>query len=233
MASNGYTKRLQSPTQMGVSDEGKIKYLVGDVKALLNYVDVLISDGPWNGLNNSNIPIGSAQFMSTNTKCSDVDTSIGGSIDRYVYHNSIPTGENKSLMSGISSDINNLENDAMDLIDVISKNGDNKCKKIKAKCIEPDGSLPTDKDIIKDSDGNGYLERAINIDEIESIDPCMFFPENNKRVNPITGDTCKEGFSELYLNTNTNITKQYIHIFTIIIIILCILYVCGFYRHSK
>ena len=96
-----------------------------------------------------------------------------------------------------------------------------------------DGSLPKDKDVIKDSDGNGYLERAINIDEIKSIDPCMFYPENNKRVNPVTGDVCKEGFSKINFNTNTNIKTYCIHIFTIVIIILCMLYISGFFRNSK
>lgn len=233
MSSNSYTDRLLAPKELGVSDEGKMKYLVGDIKALLNYVDVLISDGPWKGLNKSNIPIGSAQFLPTNTKCSNADTTVGENIDRYIYHNSVPTGDNKSLMSSLSYDISNLETDASNLVNVFSKNSGNKCKKIKAICIEPDGSLPKDKDIIKDSDGNGYLERAINIDEIESIDPCMFYPENNKRVNPVTGDTCKEGFSVFNLNTNTDTAKYCVHAFTIIIIILCILYVCGFSRYSK
>ena len=231
MSSNRYTDRLRTPKQMDVSDEGKMKYLVGDIKALLNYVDILISDGPWKGLNNGNIPIGSAQFLPTNTKCSNADTTVGESIDRYIYHNSVPTGDNKSLMSSMSYDISNLETEASNLVNVFSKNSENKCKKIKARCVEPDGSIPTDKDVIKDSDGNGYLERAINIDEIKNIDPCMFYPENNKRVNPVTGDTCKEGFSVFTSNTNTG--KYCVHTFTMIIIILCILYVCGFSRYSK
>jgi hypothetical protein len=231
------SNRLLSPTKLNVSDQGKIKYLVGDIKALLSYVDVLISDGPWTALNNSEKPIGSSKFIPTKTKCSNADTTVGESIDRYMYVNSVPTGSNKSLMAGLSYDIDTLENEAAGLIDVFTEKTDNKCKKIKAMCVESDGSLPGDKDIIKDSDGNGYLERAINVDEIKDIDPCMFYPENNKRVNPISGETCKEGFeAAVYPNDQylgCPLPGWIISAGEPIIIFLCILLIFRSIRSSK
>ena len=217
--SSNYISRLLDTQSLGVSDDGKMKVLVNDIKALMSYVDVMIGNGPWKALNNSKLPIGSATFIPTNTKCSDVDST--NSLDRYIYHNSIPTGDNKSLMAGITYDIETLGTEASNLLNVFSDKSGNKCKKIKANCVEADGSLPKDKDIIKDENGNGYLERAINIDEIKDIDPCMFYPENNKRVNPITGKTCKEGM--VYSIFENKIKKNSLYKITIFIIILSIL----------
>ena len=79
-------------------------------------------------------------------------------------------------------------------------NTDNKCKNVKLLCVEPDGSPPSDHDIEMDDDSNGFLERAVNIEEIKDIDPCLFYPENSKRINPISQKSCKEGFSKFSKN---------------------------------
>jgi len=193
MSSNSYSSRIKSPEELGASDNGKIKYLVTDIKALMSYVDVLIGGGPWNGLNGGeDKAIGSSSFYKTHTKCSNVDSTVNESLDRYVYNDSIPSGGNRSLMFGIEEDIENLN--PLSLLDGI-KHTDNKCKNVKLLCREPDGSPPSDEDIIMDDSNDGYLERAVNIEEIKDIDPCLFYPENGKRINPITQKMCKEGFS--------------------------------------
>ena len=198
MSSNSYSSRIKSPEDLGASDNGKIKYLVKDIKALMSYVDVLIGSGPWNGLRGGeDKSIGSSSFYKTRTKCKNIDSSVGESVDRYVYNDTIPTSGNKSLMFSIEEDIENLN--PLNLLDGL-KRTENKCKKVKLLCREPDGSPPSDDDVEMDEDNNAYLERAVNIEEIEDIDPCMFFPENGKRVNPITKKSCREGFSTFKKN---------------------------------
>ena len=197
MSSNSYSSRIKSPEDLGASDNGKIKYLVNDIKAMMSYVDVLIGSGPWTGLSGGeDKAIGSSSFYKTNTKCTNVDSSTDESQDRYVYNESIPSSGNKSLMFGIEEDIENIN--PMSLLDGIT-NTDNKCKQVKLLCREPDGSLPPDDDIIMDND-DGYLERSVNIEEIKGIDPCLFYPENGKRINPISQESCKEGFSQYSKN---------------------------------
>ena len=198
MSSNSYSSRIKSPEDLGASDNGKIKYLVKDIKALMSYVDVLIGSGPWTGLNGGeDKAIGSSSFYKTNTKCNNVDSSVNESLDRYVYHDSIPSSGNKSLMFGIEEDIENLN--PLSLLDGI-KHTDNKCKKVKLISREPDGSSPSDEDIEIGDDNNGYLERAVNIEEIKDIDPCLFYPADGKRINPITQKQCREGFSKYAKN---------------------------------
>ena len=95
-------------------------------------------------------------------------------------------------------------------------------------CREPDGSAPDDDDVIFDNNNNGYLERAVDIKEIETIDPCLFYPENNKRINPITKEGCREGFSKYKKNKSV----QNIYNFMVSLLLLYILYRFAF-RHSK
>ena len=226
MSSNSYSSRIKSPEALGASDNGKIKYLVKDVKALMSYVDVLIGSGPWTGLSGGeDKAIGSSSFYKTNTKCKNVDSSVDESLDRYVYHDSIPSGGNKSLMFGIEEDIENLN--PLSLLDGITHT-DNKCKKVKLLCREPDGTPPSDDDIEMDDDNNGYLERAVNIEEIKDIDPCLFYTTNNNRTNPITQETCKEGFSRYAKNKSV----QNIYNLIIGLLFLYILYRVGVRRNK-
>lgn len=221
MSSNSYSSRIKSPEDLGASDNGKIKYLVKDIKALMSYVDILIGSGPWNGLNGGeDKAIGSSSFYRTRTKCNNVDSTVNESLDRYVYNDSIPSSGNGSLMFGIEEDIENLN--PLNLLSGITKT-DNNCKKVKLLTRQPDGSLPPDEDIIMDNNNNGYLERAVNIEELKDIDPCLFYPENGKRMNPISQKVCREGFSKF----SENKSIQNIYNLIIALLFLYILYRVG------
>ena len=226
MSSNSYSSRIKSPEELGASDSGEIKYLVKDIQALMKYVDILVGSGPWSGLKGGESKaIGSSKFFNTHTKCKNVEPGFTSDADRYVYNDSIPSNGNKSLIFGIEEDIENMN--PLNLMDGI-KHTDNKCKYVKLMCREPDGSAPDDNDVIFDNDNNGYLERAVDIKEIETIDPCLFYPENNKRINPITKEGCIEGFS----NYKKNKSVQNIYNFMVSLLLLYILYRFAF-RHSK
>ena len=45
--SNSYSSRIKSPEELGVSDNGKIKYLVRETQDLMSYVDVLEGESSW------------------------------------------------------------------------------------------------------------------------------------------------------------------------------------------
>ena len=184
MSSNSYTSRIKDPTDLGVSAKGKIKYMVKDVKAMANYVNVLTRKGPWKALKNGeHKSIGSSSFFKTGTTCKNVEDN-GDSADRYFYNDAIPYGKNKSLIFSIAGDIENMN--PLSLLDGL-KHHDNTCKKVNLQVRQPNGD-------------ETYEERAVNINEIEAIDPCRFKEIKGTRKNVQTGKSCKEGFSVYHGN---------------------------------
>jgi len=163
-SSNSILSRLKTPDELNVSDKGEIKNLVTDVKAMGQYVDVLISDGPWNGLNKSDVPVGTSEFSSTNSFC-DIGLTDCGPYDksspakgctRYIYNDSIPKGSNKSLFFGLINDIENI------IIPTFGDNNDsNKCELVDLLITQPNGD-------------RCYEKRAIHEGDLQNIDSCMF-----------------------------------------------------------
>jgi hypothetical protein len=163
-SSNSILSRLKTPDQLNVSDKGEIKHLVDDVKAMGHYVDVLIDEGPWTGLNKPNVPIGTSEFSSTNTFC-DVGLKSCGSYDtsspakgctRYIYNDSIPKGTNKSIFFGLIDDIEGI------IIPAIKgSDSTNKCQLLDLIVTQPNGD-------------QCYEKRAVNVNDIPDIDSCMF-----------------------------------------------------------
>jgi hypothetical protein len=184
MFSNGYSSRIKSPREMGVTSKGKLKYLVKDVKGMLSYVDVLIDDGPWKAVKKNSKKmnaIGSSALINTSTKCTDTNTN--DKVDRYIYMDSIPKGTNKSLLFSIFYDVENLN--PLSLLDNL--NADNNCREVELLEREEDGD-------------EKYNKGHVNISEIEDIHPCMF----KDNTNIITKKKCREKFSSFNLHGITD-----------------------------
>ena len=92
-----YHKNVKGPKQMGVSSQGKFSALKKDVKAITEYVKVLVSGK--SKASKTGKPLGNKYFIKTPGKCTDVDT--GEEVDRSMYINNIPEG-NIPLLSGLT-----------------------------------------------------------------------------------------------------------------------------------
>ena len=92
-----YHKNVKGPKQMGVSSQGKFSALKKDVKAITEYVKVLVSGK--SKASKTGKPLGNKYFIKTPGKCTDVDT--GKEVERSMYINNIPEG-NIPLLSGLT-----------------------------------------------------------------------------------------------------------------------------------
>lgn len=177
--------RIKTPKQLKVSDKGKIDTLVHNVKALEKYINIIIQgDGPWKALTNSNIPLGSSGFVDTNMLCTDPPKK-----PRYIYNDSIPKGDNKSLIFSVLNDIEDLI--PGDLLSGGSKKSSNDsiCKEANLLVTNELGE-------------QCFRKEYIGLNDLIDIDPCMYedgiIPEDTLTAlrgagNVITNTKCKSG----------------------------------------
>ena len=173
-----YVNYIRTPDQMGASSAGNLSALSNDVKALIGYVDVLLT-GKGNAQTAS--PLGNNYFMDTNAKC----TADGNKQPRFVFINNIPDGK-IPMLPGNNKDFRGLVPGLMEgvaamdpskLFSAFSK--DDKCQRVTMKVRDLNNQWSTESRYVMDSD-------------LEEYNPCWF--EN--RRNPVTGAGCQEGFTE-------------------------------------
>jgi hypothetical protein len=100
-----YSTFIKAPYQLGASPKGTTEALKKDMKALGDYVDVLIV-----GTSRAQTvkgPLGNKYFLSTNTDCNDI---TGIAHPRYIYINNIPDTtflgpDYRGLVFGILQDV--------------------------------------------------------------------------------------------------------------------------------
>jgi hypothetical protein len=172
-----YTDFIRTPDQMGASSAGNLGALSNDVKALIGYVDVLITGkGPAQTVS----PLGNNYFMDTNAKCK----SGGAEHPRYVFINNIPDGK-IPLLPGNNKDFRGLVPGLMEgvgymnpskLFGAFSK--ENKCQRVTMN--------------VRDENNRGSAESRYVMDaDLKDYNPCWF----TDRRNPVTGAGCSEGFT--------------------------------------
>ena len=101
-----YWKNINSPSEMGMSDEGSIRALSNDVNGLISYVSVLV-DGKGDA-SKTGEPLGNRFLLQTMAKCRNVmsDRSKPDSEDnpiyvpRYIYVDNVPDGTIPFISSG-------------------------------------------------------------------------------------------------------------------------------------
>jgi len=197
-----YSKYIKSPEKLGASPSPKA--LSTDIKALISYVEVLVS-GESKAQNVS--PLGNKYFMDTGGKCKD---SAGVEHPRYVYINNIPDGSIPLLSSAMGQKMSSfgLVPGVLGNIAYINPSKifsafdkETPCQQIK---------MPI-RDILNRTSEE---EKYVNNSDIKDYNPCWFSITKNskksksKRINPVTGAECKEGMTTRTMHDDSMI-KMY------------------------
>lgn len=114
---NGYQyfDKIKGPDAMDMCSDGTDACLKNDIGGLIAYVKLLTEGG--GEASDPELPLGTKFFMSTSSKCKDTD---GNMQDRYIYFNTIPTG-NIELMPGASLDMNSFKGLVPGILEDIGK----------------------------------------------------------------------------------------------------------------
>jgi hypothetical protein len=175
-----YANYILSPDRLGASPNPKA--LENDVKALISYVEVLVSG-------NSNAqafsPLGNKYFMNTGGTCKDAN---GVSQTRYVYINNVPDGNIPFISSAMGENMTSFEGLVPGVLGDVAYlnpaklftafNTETPCQQIKMPIRDLYNNTSEDTQYVCNSD-------------IQDYNPCWF----SNRVNPVTNQSCSQGMT--------------------------------------
>lgn len=187
-----YFKQIKTPSELGVTSEGGLDHLSDDISGLISYVELLVSGG--GDASVTGRPLGNKFFLKTGAKCKVVsrDSTNGNVVDRYAYVNNVPDGTIPFISAGLGgvqfSEFKGLIPGTMS-----SAAGINPFALFQAFQM---GSTPDCQSITLETiDSNNAVSSATNY--VATIDlknmPPSWFPN---KVNPITGATAREAFTQ-------------------------------------
>lgn len=226
-----YWKKINSPSEIGMSSNGSIGALAKDVSGLVSYVELLVTGK--GRANKTGQPLGNRFFLKTGATCSDVKTN--NKVTRYVYINNVPTGnipfisqgldmnfsEFKGLIPGALSDMNGLN--PFKIFSSFMTGTNPKCQEL---------TMQTTPSSINNN--KSQQTEFVTIDDIKGLDPCIF-TLNGKR-NPVSNKTCREALHNRF-ELLDKFTKQQEHgddnIFRIYMLLVAILGFYIIYKVSK
>lgn len=190
-----YYKNIKTPSEIGMSDNGTIQQMATDINGLIQYVELLVTGN--SGASATGSPLGNKFFLQTGAKCAAIDSCTDANdastcqkVDRYIYVDNVPEGNIPFISSGLGvnfSEFKGLIPGAMGNLNVLNPfaimrafmSGSNPpCQTITMTTINNDN--------VKSSESH-YVTLA----DISNMDPCTF--PNGK--NPVTGQQCKETFT--------------------------------------
>ncbi len=199
-----YYKNIKTPSEIGMSDNGTIQQMATDINGLIQYVELLVTGN--SGASATGSPLGNKFFLQTGAKCAAIDSCTDANdastcqkVDRYIYVDNVPEGNIPFISSGLGvnfSEFKGLIPGAMGNLNVLNPfaimrafmSGSNPpCQTITMTTINNDN--------VKSSESH-YVTLA----DISNMDPCTF--PNGK--NPVTGQQCKETFTNLNQSTIPN-----------------------------
>jgi hypothetical protein len=183
-----YYKYIKTPSEIGMSGKGSLSQLGKDIDGLINYVELLVSGG--GKASATGKPLGNKFFLKTGGKCTDNKTNQ--EVDRYIYINNVPAGnipfissgvgvnfsEFKGLIPGTISNLNAFN--PMEMFQAFLSGPKPDCQELKMETI----------DIYNNKSVESHYVTLI---DIQNTDPCVFLD----KTNPITGNKCRETFSNL------------------------------------
>jgi len=181
-----YTKQIKSPEELGMSSQGSTDAISNNISGLIGYTQLLVT-GSGNASKTGG-PLGDKFFLETGAKCKD--KTSGNLVSRSIYVNNIPDGSIpfitqglggakftafRGLVPGTMSNLNNLN--PLQMFQAFMAGTNPPCRAV---------TMPT----VDDNNRVGKETRYVTDVDIKRLDPCMF----TSRVNPVTGNTCKEAF---------------------------------------
>ena len=128
-----YSKYINPPVALGISDKGTLKALGNDINGIIAYTDVLI-----NGTGKASAtgkPLGNKYFMNASSKCKD---SNGKEQDRYIYINNVPQGDlgiGRGLLPGLVESVGKLDPSSI-MTAAFESTSTPKCEKITLETID-------------------------------------------------------------------------------------------------
>jgi hypothetical protein len=183
-----YYKYIKTPSEIGMSGAGSLSQLGKDIDGLINYVELLVSGG--GKASATGRPLGNKFFLKTGGKCTDKATSQD--VDRYIYINNVPQGnipfissglgvnfsEFKGLIPGTISNLNAFN--PMEMFQAFLSGSKPDCQEITMETIDIYNNRSTE-------------SHFVTLVDIQNMDPCIF----PNKTNPISGDKCRETFSNM------------------------------------
>lgn len=188
-----YPKQIKSPGEMGMSSTGSFATLERDISGLIAYVELLVTGG--GKASKPGRPLGNKFFLKTGAKCKDKKT--GELVQRSIYINNVPDGSIPFITSGLGVNFTTFEGIIPGTMSNVAKinpfqilqsfvMGSNpECQALTLQTVDVNNNVSIDTQYIATLD-------------IQSMNPCSF---PNKR-NPVTGEKCREAFSNMNLNSS-------------------------------
>ena len=190
----GYYNNIKTPAQIGMSDQGSLTALGNDINGLIQYVDLLVSGNSKASATGG--PLGNKFFLQTGAKCKAPD---GTDQDRFIYINNVPEGNIPFISQGMGvnfSEFKGLIPGAMGNLNVLNPYA------IMSSFLS--GSTPDCQELTMetiDVNNNKSSEtHFVTLVDIQNMDACSF--SNN--TNPVTNETCKESFHNIYKENSFN-----------------------------
>lgn len=186
-----YYKFIRTPSEIGMSSKGSLSALGNNIGGLIGYVELLVSGG--GKASATGQPLGNKFFLKTGAQCTD--TSTGQEVDRYVYINNVPQGNIPFISSGagvnfsslrglIPGTISNLNAfNPMEIFQAFLAGSKPDCQELKMETIDIYNNRSTESNFV-------------TLIDIRNMDPCNFID----RKNPLTGEQCRETFTNLNQN---------------------------------
>jgi len=180
-----YYKNIRTPSEIGMSSDGTLSALGGDINGLIQYVEVLVSGNSRASATGG--PLGNKFFLQTGAKCQD--TASNQQVDRYIYVNNVPEGNIPFISSGLGvnfSEFKGLIPGSLGNLNVLNP------FTIMQSFLS--GSTPPCQELTMqtiDINNNSSSEtHFVTLVDIQNMDPCSF----SNGQNPITNVKCKETF---------------------------------------
>lgn len=188
-----YYKYIRTPSEIGMSGKGSLSQLGKDIDGLIAYVELLVSGS--SKASATGKPLGNKFFLKTGGKCTDKTT--GQDVDRYIYINNVPAGnipfissglgvnftEFKGLIPGTISNLNAFN--PMEMFQSFLAGSKPDCQELQMETIDIYNNRSTE-------------SHFVTLIDIKNMDPCIF----PNKMNPETGDKCRETFTNLNQNSN-------------------------------
>ena len=164
-----------------------------NIDGLISYVEILVSG--CGEASATGKPLGNKFFLRTGGKCTDKTT--WQEVDRYIYINHVPQGnipfissvtgvnfsEFKGLIPGTISNLNAFN--PMEMFQAFLSGSKPDCQELTMETIDIYNNRSTE-------------SHFVTLIDIQNMDPCIF----QDKINPVTGDQCRETFSNLNQNNN-------------------------------
>jgi|TARA_Y100000992_G_scaffold302599_1_gene277606 hypothetical protein len=196
-----YYDYINTPSEMGMSSRGSFDNLSDNIGGLINYTKLMVSGG--GKASKTGQALGPQFFLKTGQKCRAVDS--GDMTTRYIYMSQKPIGNIPFISSGLGVNFSSfkglipgtMENlndmNPLAIFSAFTAGSNPDCQELTME------TTPT-----KINDYKRSETHYVTINDIRSMNPCLFTLSRNIKKNPITKQRCREAFQNLNENSDTD-----------------------------